>query len=137
MFRFKKRDRAFDIETALQESWIDFAAGAAVGVELTIVLRSDGTVPDDVHYALRAEMREHVVDMIKSCVAEKLTLSEEEIRGLAHRIQCRAVEKIEESNEELMVLAILTAGTEKGLFVDPIGEHLRQTMTSTGKGTQS
>jgi hypothetical protein len=128
MLGFKKRDRASDIETALQQNWIEFAAAAAFGLEATIVLRAEGTVPDDIHYALRAEMRDHVVDMIKRSAGEKLTLSDAEIRTLAHRIQSRAVERLEESHKELMVETILTAGTETGLFVDPIGERLRQAM---------
>jgi len=129
MFGFKKRDRAADIETALEENWIEFAAGAAVGVEMTVVLRADGKMPDDVHYALRAEMRAHVVDMIKSCVGGKLVLSDEEIRGLAHRIQSRAVEKIEESCDELMILSLLTGKT--GLFVDPVSSRIKEEMTKT------
>lgn len=137
MFGFKKQDRASDIERVMQQNWIEFAAAAAFGVEATIVLRAGGTAPDDIHYALRAEMRDHVVEMIKRCAGEKLTLNDAEIRTLAHRIQSRAVENLEESFKELMVEAVLTAGTEPGLFVDPIGERLRQAMPSTAKETAS
>jgi hypothetical protein len=120
MFGFKKRDRASEIEAALQESWIEFAAGAAIGVELTVVLRAGRKVPDDVHYALRAEMRPHVVDMIKSCLVEKLTLDDHEIRSLAHRIQTSAVQKLEETYDELLIMGVLTGGT--GLFVKSVEE---------------
>ena len=137
MFGFKKQDRTTEIEKVLQESWIEFAATAAFGLEATIVLRAGGTVPDDIHWALRAEMRDHVVEMIKRCAGEKLTLSDAEIRTLAHRIQSRAVENLEESYKELMVKTILTAGTQEGLFVDPIGDRLRQAMPSPGKETHA
>jgi hypothetical protein len=126
MFGFKKVDRPAEIEAALQKNWIEFAAGAAVGIELSIVLRAEGEVPEDVHYALRAEKRDHVIDMIKTCVGETIALSDAEIHTLAHRIQSAAMERIEGAHPELEVGRILSG--ETGMFVDPLVDILSKAM---------
>ena len=75
MFGFKKPppsadkpDRNADIERACSAAWLEFAASAAASCETTIVLRAGENPKEAVHYALCAEMREHVVGMIKQMI---------------------------------------------------------------------
>lgn len=116
MFGFKKRhsgedqpNRTTDIERACSATWLEFAASAAVSCETTIVLRANEDPKEAVHYALCAKKRDHVADMVKQMVAHKVPLTDEEIGELTHRIQTRAVERIEEVFPELMVARILVA----------------------------
>lgn len=132
MFGFRKRDRTSDIALACEQGWMEFAAHAAVAGEASIVVKANGTLPDDVHYALRAEMREHVAELIKHCVGEKVELTAEEVRHLTHEVQSRAVERIEGNFPELEVERILSG--ETGLFVDPLGELLNKQMPQAMKG---
>lgn len=130
MFEFKKPppstnqpDRNADIERACAAAWLEFAASAAASCETTIALRAGEDPKEAVHYALCAEMREHVVGMVKQMVTPEVPLTDAEITSLAHRIQTRAVERIEDVFPELMVERVLVADPD--YFVSPGMEALR------------